>query len=324
MFLVWFGGESHEQHKVIQNSLDMRFVRIPKGEFFMGSGESDADLQKIFPRISKERIEQLSDERPRHKVIFSRDIFMGETEVTVGQFAKFLNESSYVPESIRDGSGGYGFDRNYDRARSDDEDAFRGRNIMYSWKNLGFPQSDIHPVANVTWNDAMAMATWLSEKEHVTYRLPTEAEWEYACTSGQNSRYPNTNFPEQINLSANTFDASASSNWFRWKDHAGKNDSYPFTSPVRSYEANAFGLYDMSGNVWEWVSDNYDENYYHHSELIDPKGIDQESVKVRRGGSWHTWAFYARCSFRNYNSASSRYPLVGFRLVRETSRKHPI
>ena len=226
----------------------------------------------------------------------------------------------WVNDSVASGgSGGYGFDRNYDQFRSDDEDAFRGRNIMYSWKNLGFPQSDIHPVANVTWNDAVAMATWLSEKEHVTYRLPTEAEWEYACTSGKNSRYPNTNFPEQINLSANTFDASASSNWMRWKDQAGRTDSYPFTSPVRSYEANAFGLYDMSGNVWEWVDDNYDETYYHHSELIDPKGTDQESVKVRRGGSWHTWAFYARCSFRNYNSASSRYPLVGFRLVREAS-----
>ena len=95
------------------------------------------------------------------------------------------------------------------------------------------------------------------------------------------------------------------------------NDGYVFTAPVGSYPPNAWGLHDMQGNVWEWVSDWHDESYYAQSPATDPQGPETGSVRVRRGGSWHTWAFYARCSYRNWNSPQTRYTLVGMRLLRE-------
>ena len=91
------------------------------------------------------------------------------------------------------------------------------------------------------------------------------------------------------------------------------------TSPVASYPPNAFGLHDMVGNVWEWVSDHYAENYYQTSPTVDPQGPDAGHLKVRRGGSWHTWPIYARCSYRNINAPDSRYTLLGMRLLREVA-----
>ena len=90
-----------------------------------------------------------------------------------------------------------------------------------------------------------------------------------------------------------------------------------FTAPVGSYPPNTWGLHDMQGNVWEWVSDWHDEGYYAQSPTTDPQGPETGSVRVRRGGSWHTWACYARCSYRNWNSPHTRYTRVGMRLLRE-------
>ena len=90
-----------------------------------------------------------------------------------------------------------------------------------------------------------------------------------------------------------------------------------------SFPPNAFGLYDMVGNAWEWVSDAYDETYYAASPLTDPQGPLDNAMRVRRGGSWHTWPLYARCSFRNINTASSRYTLLGMRLLREMDAQSP-
>ncbi|WP_373848351.1 formylglycine-generating enzyme family protein, partial [Achromobacter insuavis] len=179
-------------------------------------------------------------------------------------------------------------------------------------------QTDAHPVVNVSWNDATAMARWLSRDEGRVYRLPTEAEWEYAARAGGRGRYQNGDDPAALPDVANTFDANAAPLWPKWQAFAAaRRDGHAFTAPVASYAPNAFGLYDMHGNAWEWVSDWYGEDYYAHSPQDDPQGPASGNVKVRRGGSWHTWALYVRSAYRNWNTVETRYPLVGFRLLRE-------
>ncbi len=298
--------------------LGMRFVRVPAGEFMMGSAESPQALAKAFPHAERRRLTDLVDEQPVHRVRLTRDFWLGAHEVTVGQFRQFVQASGYVPESVRDGSGAYGFNPRYDPSRTQRGDLFEGRDPRYWWQNPGFAQTDAHPVVNVTWNDAVAMARWLSEREGVTYRLPTEAEWEYAARAGSRTRYPGGDDPQVLLRSANTFDRETALRWPRWRDQAGHgSDGHAFTAPVGSYAPNAFGLYDMIGNVWEWCADWYAEDYYRRSPTDDPAGPASGKVRVRRGGSWHTWPLYARVAFRNWNTPETRYVLLGFRLLRE-------
>ena len=304
--------------RVIENSLGMKFVLVPAGEFLMGSDESPDALARDYPAYARKRLTDLADEAPVHRVRITRPFYLGQHEVTVGQFRRFIEASGYVPESIADGTGGYGYNPAYDPAKSARGDAFEGRDPKYSWRNPGFAQSDAHPVLNVTWNDAVAMSKWLSRHEGHTYRLPTEAEWEYACRAGSPARYFGGNDPQSLLQWANTFDADAAKNWPAWQAYALQgHDGHAFTAPVGSFKPNALGLYDMLGNAWEWTADWHDEAYYTKSPLNDPPGPDAGSVRVRRGGSWHTWSLYARCSYRNWNSPQTRYTLVGMRVLRE-------
>jgi len=308
--------------QAIENMLGMKFVLIPSGEFMMGSDESPEALTRDYPQYDRKRFLELVDEAPVHKVRITRPFYLGQHEVTVGQFRRFVEASGYRPESEADGTGGYGYSRDYDPGKSEQGDAFEGRNPKYSWRNPGFYQGGDHPVVNVTWNDAMALSKWLSEKEGVTYRLPTEAEWEYAARAGTQTRYYSGNDVQSLLKVANLFDADARKNWPQWESYALEgHDGFEFTSPVGHFAPNAFGLYDMLGNAWEWCADWYDEHYYAGSPLNDPSGPKTGVVRVRRGGSWHTWPFYVRSSYRNWNSSRTRYTLVGIRLLRETGAR---
>ncbi len=313
-----FADEQSSPSAAVENSLGMKFVLVPAGEFLMGSDESPDVLSKDYPQYERRRVQELGDEAPVHRVRITQPFYLGQFEVTVGQFRKFLEASGYIPESVADGTGGYGYNANYDPTKSDSGDAFEGRDPKYSWHNPGFVQGDNHPVLNITWNDAVALTKWLSEKEGVKYRLPTEAEWEYACRAGTRTRYANSNNPESLIKIANIFDADAKEYWSRWAQFAlSGHDNSAFTSPVGSFAPNSWGLYDMHGNAWEWVSDWYENDYYAKSPIDDPQGPTDGIVRVRRGGSWHTWSLYARSSYRNWISPNSRYSLVGMRLVRE-------
>ncbi|MDD2544802.1 MAG: formylglycine-generating enzyme family protein [Burkholderiaceae bacterium] len=300
------------------NSLGMPFVRVPAGRFLRGSSEPAERLAQAYPQLERGRLDDLADEAPVRTVRITRPFYLGQTEVTVGQFRRFVQASGYRAESEADGTGGYGYNPAYDPAQSARGDAFEGRDARYSWRNPGFAQGEDHPVLNLTWHDAQALAAWLSATEGQRYRLPTEAEWEYACRAGTSTRYPHGDDPAPLAQHANVFDQDAAPYWPRWQAQAAPgHDGHAFTAPVGSHAANAWGLHDMVGNAWEWVSDWYGEDSYAHAPRDDPQGPATGQVRVRRGGSWHTWPFYARCAFRNWNTPQTRYTLVGLRLVRE-------
>lgn len=305
----------------IENSIGMKFVRIPAGSFYMGNDKTPAQLANDFPGYDPARFLKLTDETPRLLRRIRRDFLLGQHEVTRAQFRRFVEQSGYIPESISDGTGGYGHNPLHDPdapTQTVRGDAFEGRRPHYSWQNPGFHQTEDDPVVNVTWNDAQALAHWLSIKENRRYRLPTEAEWEYACRAGTDTHYFNGDDPEQLVNIANTFDAAAAPHWPRWHNQALKgHDGHAFTAPTGSYHPNAFGVYDMIGNVWEWVEDRHTDDYYANAPTDDPPGPTEGDVRVRRGGSWHTWSLYARCAFRNWNTAQTRYPLLGIRLLLE-------
>ena len=316
---VWAAAPA--QPRKLTNTLGMTLVRIPAGSFRMGSDEPLPRLQKAYPLAERERLLALQDEAPVHKVRISRAFYVGQTEVTVGQFRRFVQASNYVPESEADGTGGYGYSPDYDAEKSVRGDAFEGRDVRYSWRNPGFAQDDNHPVVNITWHDAQALARWLSQQEGRRYRLPTEAEWEYAARAGTRTRYHSGDDPRTLLKVGNTFDARAKPLWPKFAAHAlAGDDGFAFTAPVARFKPNAFGLYDMHGNAWEWTNDWYGEDYYARSPTQDPQGPSEGHVYVRRGGSWHTWSLYARSSYRNWNSPQTRYTLVGMRLVMDAPK----
>lgn len=302
------------------DSVGMKFVLIPSGEFFMGNKDTTLELIKDFPKYEVSRIVALDDERPLHQVKVSQSFYLGVNEVTLGQFAKFLSETNYLPESMNDGKGAYGYVKPDDQSQRVDATIFAGPVPEFSLMNPGFDQSPDHPVVNVSWNDALAMAAWLTEKEGVRYRLPTEAEWEYACLANQQKRYSQSNHPDDLSGIGNTFDQEAASAWSPADELAlDESDGFVFTGPVGSYEANAFGVKDMLGNVSEWVADGYDPHYYYHSLLTDPQGSEMNVDRVHRGGAWNTSSLDARCASRSHAAPSGRHPTLGFRLVREAS-----
>ena len=308
----------HVRPRIIQNSLGMKFVRVPAGEFMMGSGERTEDLSRDYPAYAPQDLQALGDEGPRHGVRITRAFWLGQHEVTVDQFRQFLEASGYTPESIADGTGGYGYNPTHDPASSARGERFEGRNPRYAWHDPGFAQTRDDPVVNVTWNDAVAMARWLSEREGVRYRLPTEAEWEYACRAGTSTRYHTGDDAASLLGSAALLDLDTAQRWPNRLPFAlSGHDGYVFTAPVGTFAPNAFGLFDMHGNVWEWVADRYGEHYYAESPTDDPQGPVAGDLHVRRGGSWATSALYLRSSYRNWNTAQTRYTLVGMRLLRE-------
>ncbi len=293
---------------VVENSLGMPLVTIPAGEFWMGNHESADDLARAFPHYEPDRITALVDELPRHKVRITRPFLLGMHALTIGQFRRFVSESGYQTEAERDGTGGWGY--------NPDIAYFEGRKPEYSWRDPGFLQDDRHPVVNVTWNDAQALCQWLSRREGRRYRLPSEAEWEYACRAGTTTRFHSGDEPEDLVRVANLFDAACRPLFPQWEKYCvAASDGCSFTAPVGSYQPNAFGLYDMHGNVWEWCADWYAHDYYRESPADDPTGPESGEVRIRRGGSWHSWPLYMRSSYRNWNVPDTRYVLLGIRLA---------
>jgi formylglycine-generating enzyme required for sulfatase activity len=252
--------------KEITNSLNMKFIYIEPGSFIMGSNEGE------------------SNEQPAHEIAITKGFYLQNTEVTVGQFKKFIQETNYITTAEKE-DGTYVFtEEGYQKK----EDA--------NWRNPYFEQTDNHPIVCISRNDIDAFIDWLSKKEGKQYRLPTEAEWEYACRAGSSTRYY---WGDSIN------------NDYCWH----KENSSNSTHPVGKTLPNSFGLYDMLGNVMEACADIYDESYYKNSQTADPKGADKGDEIVFKGGGWYFTPEYCRISVRFGGERIVRSPIMGFRLV---------
>ena len=208
--------------------------------------------------------------------VFLDGYWMGKNEVTVKQFGLFVEDERYITGAEKKEG--------------------------IPWKNPGFKQDDNHPVVCVSWDDAWAYCKWLSHKKGLSFKLPTEAQWEKAARGTDNRMYPWGNGEPDETLT--NFDK-----------RIGK------TTPVGSYPygASPYGLQDTAGNVWEWCNDWYEIDYYKDSPTKNPLGPESSSKKVRvqRGGSWNYDAGYLHCAFRGKGTPHRCFNIVGFRLCQD-------
>ncbi len=253
-------------------------IVIPAGRFLMGSPEGE--------------LERRDDERQREVQVAVFAI--GKYAVTVGQFKRFVEAKGY-PTDAETGGGCY-----YRTGSEWKQDADK------NWRNPGFPQTDNHPVVGVSWNDAMVYVDWLSEQTGQQYRLPTEAEWEYACRAG-------TARPFYFGETISTDQANYVGNYVYGKGRKGVYRQK--TVEVGQFPANAWGLHDMHGNVWEWIGSEYDEKYG-GTELRGVSDRNSGGPRVLRGGSWFNGPGRLRSAARYRFIPRFRNLTVGFRLAR--------
>jgi formylglycine-generating enzyme required for sulfatase activity len=256
-----------DQPKVLTNSIDMKLVLIPKGTFMMGSPPDEKGSE---------------DNERRHEVTISRDYYLGMHEVTQVQYKQIMGKNP---------SG------------------FQGDRVAERHPETGRLVTEVnsanHPVEQVSWSDAVEFCQRLSalpeeKKAWRVYRLPMEAEWEYACRAGSQMAY---SFGSDEKSLVN----------FGWYDSNSKG----ITHAVGLKKANAWGLYDMHGNVFEWCADWY--GVYPKGSATDPRGPEDGSIRVYRGGGWISDVVRCRSAFRSGDGPSYRYGYLGFRVAMTSS-----
>jgi formylglycine-generating enzyme required for sulfatase activity len=269
------GGPAPKQ--TTTNSIGMRFVLIPAGEFLMGATPEEnawAMEEEKKRNVSPWFLDRISNELPQHPVRLSRPYYLGTYEVTQSEYEQVMgvNPSSYSA-------------RGQDAARVVGQDTSR------------------FPVNGVGWDDAMEFCRRLAAlpKEVAArrmYRLPTEAEWEYACRARSTGKWCCGDDPTAIHE-------------YAWLQETSRGR----THPVGEKKPNAFGVYDMHGNVWEWCSDRLGRDYYRRSPAVDPIGPAKGGEHILRGGAWPNIPSYCRSAFRSYSGPTDHGPGHGFRVV---------
>ena len=271
-------------------------VHISRGSFWMGATDAEHKREKVPTQWRKE-------EQPRHKVTIGRDFALGKYPVTRGEFARFVAETGYaVPKPVRILVPGKGWiDSN-----------------SHDWRDPGFPQDDQHPVVCVNHIDAESYAAWLSGKTGKTFRLPSEAEWEYACRAGTETARFWGDDRDSARLYANVADASLARALKEKPDPERFftfDDGFDFTSPVGTFRANPWGLHDMLGNVWEYLADDWIDNYTTGPSNETPRTTTgSDRLRVVRGASWNFNPWFVRSACRS--RINDRDSDTGFRLAR--------
>jgi formylglycine-generating enzyme required for sulfatase activity len=249
--------------EVMTNSVGMTLVYVPAGEFLMGNRSSVETMARQYGA----QPEYFANEFPRHRVILRSGFWMGESEVTQGQYKTVMEAEPWLEKPYVEQAG---------------------------W----------NPAVFVSWEDAILFCRRLSAREGRTYGLPTEAQWEYACRAGTDTEY-------SFGAAESTAEDYA---WFKGNT-VGIGE--PCAHPVALLKPNAFGLYDLHGNVWEWCRDYYDGEYYGKSgsPAVDPENIQPMPNRVLRGGCWYYEPQYGRSSYRSSGPASRRNARIGFRVI---------
>ncbi len=275
---------------------------VPAGQFEMGSPLSEKDRD---------------DNEIQHTVKLTRPVYFAQTHVTVAQWREFA-ATGYRTDAEKAGTV-YG----------EKGDGTLGVVNDLSWKNPGFTQADDHPAVVLSWNDAKAFCDWLSKKSGRKVRLPSEAEYEFANRAGTATAYQWGNNPDDGRGWANCGDQSAKKKYPKWTMTFSWDDGYVYTSPVKKFKANAFGLYDMNGNAGNWCEDFYAKEYFKTRPTVDvdPKGpasgdeetsvFDQKKYasRVLRGGGWRYSTWDCRSAHRGYGTPDLRLYSLGFRVV---------
>jgi uncharacterized protein (TIGR02996 family) len=250
------------------NSIGMRLVLVPPGTFLMGSASRES--------------RRYADESPRHEVEITRPTWVGKYPLTQAEYERVLgaNPSFFQP------------------GRSD---------------NCADLDTSQFPVESINWDDAGAFCRALSalreeKKAGRVYRLPTEAEWEYACRGCMATTF---HHGRSLTTAQANFDG-------RQPYRSPRTDSLGRTCTVGSYPPNAFGLYDLHGNVWEWCADWKSPGYYRDSPRADPPGPPEDGTsetRVSRGGGWSFSGAHCRCAYRGHDDPTGRYNNTGVRIV---------
>ena len=268
-------GNTRGNETFTVNGVSFTMIKVEGGTFQMGAtSEQGSDAE--------------SDEKPVHLVTLS-DYYIGETEVTVGLFRKFINETGYRTDADKKG-GSYIWN-------GSDWVLTSGVNWQCDVNGkIRSASEDNHPVIHVSWNDANEFCEWLKQKTGKNFRLPTEAEWEYAARGGNKSKGYKYSGGNTIGNVA----------WY-------SGNSASVTHNVKTKSPNELGIYDMSGNVWEWCEDWFGD--YSSGSQTNPTGPSSGSYRVLHGGSCYNYAKGCRVSIRFHSNPGSRHNNGGFRVV---------
>lgn len=286
----WFKPGAGKSEWFKDHEYGPEMVVVPAGSFMMGSPATEKDRD--------------GDEGPQHKVSIAQPFAVGRHAVTRGQFAAFVNNTDHKTDG---GADVWKDDKWEHDPKGDWEHDPKG-----SWRNPGFAQDDSHPVVCVNWDDGNAYAAWLSDQTGKAYRLPTEAEREYVARAGTTTPFwwGDTITTDQANYNGE----------YTYGPRGKKGQCRKATVPVGSFAANPWGLYQVHGNVWEWVEDVWHGDYNRAPSDGSAwlQGGDT-GRRVARGGSWFVNPQYLRAAYRVGDTTDDRFSGLGFRLARTLS-----